>query len=196
MSTIDSQRRKLTTHQIASMLGVSDQSVANWVDAGHLLASRTPGGHRRIEVGDLVAFLREQGVSVPQELLPASMTILVVDDEPEVAESVADLLRHHCPKYRVVTATDGFAAGRLVSDLLPDLVLLDLYMPGLDGFEVCRRIKSDPKTTDIMVVAMTAHHTDEAEQAITEAGAEVCFAKPLLGEALAEIICDLLICDS
>jgi len=192
MNSKNDRNRIFTTHQVAQMLGVSDQSVANWVDAGLLVASRTPGGHRRIQRADLVTFLRDKGVPVPVELLPTSMTILVVDDEPEVGELVASLLRRAFPDYNVATATDGFGAGRLVSELHPDVVVLDLYMPGLDGFEVCRRIKMDPRTMDIKVVAMTAHYTDDAVAAVTEAGAEICLAKPIDGTKMSELIGGLL----
>lgn len=193
MTSRQDPSRKFTTHQVAKLLGVSDQSVANWVDAGKLKASRTPGGHRRIEHEDLVAFLTAQNVPIPAELKPDSMTILVVDDEAGVADVVAGQVRSRFPNHTVVTANDGFAAGRLVSDLQPQLVILDLFMPGLDGFEVCRRIKDDPRTASIQVIAMTAHHTSDTEQTIIEAGAEACFAKPVDLERLATRIGELLV---
>ena len=185
-------RKKLTTFQIANMLGVSDQSVSNWIDAGQLSAERTPGGHRRIEPADLVTFLKEHKMRIPDELDVAPTTILIVDDEADVAEWIANTLRENCPGFRVLTAHDGFDAGKIITAELPDLVILDLYMPGLDGFEVCRRVKSDPQTQSIKIVAATAHPSPQAEQAIREAGAEVYLTKPVEADHLVRVVGDLL----
>jgi len=185
-------RKKLTTFQIANMLGVSDQSVSNWIDAGQLPAERTPGGHRRVEPDDLIEFLKQQEMRIPDELDVAPTTILSVDDDTDVAEWIAKTLGENRPDFRVLTAHDGFDAGKIITTERPDLVILDLYMPGLDGFEVCRRIKSDPQTQSIKVVAATAHPSAQAEQAITDAGAEAYLTKPLEGDNLVSLVRDLL----
>ncbi len=161
------------------MLGVALQSVANWVDAGQLRAGRTPGGHRRIEPRDLLDFLKQQGMGVPKELQPSSRKVLVVDDEEAVVGWVADEIRAECPDVEVLVAHDGFAAGEIVGFEKPDVVVLDIRMPGIDGFEVCRRIKAREETRNTTVVAMTAHHSPEVEQRILKCGAEVCLTKPL-----------------
>ena len=188
-------RKQLTTFQIANMLGVSDQSVSNWIDAGQLSAERTPGGHRRILPDDLIAFLKKRGMRIPDELNVAPTTILIVDDEADVAEWIANILRENCPDFRILTANDGFDAGKIIPAELPDLVIIDLYMPGLDGFEVCRKIKSDPQTQSIKVIAATAHPSKQAEQAIVDAGAEVYLTKPIEVDQLVSAIGDLLNCD-
>ena len=184
--------KKLTTFQIANMLGVSDQSVSNWIDAGQLPAERTPGGHRRIEPADLIEFLKKQEMRIPDELGVAPTTILIVDDEADVAEWIANILRKNCPDFRILTAHDGFDAGKIVTAELPDLVILDLYMPGLDGFQVCSRIKTDPRSRSIKVVAATAHPSEQAEQAIRDAGADIYLTKPVEADSLVQIIGDLL----
>lgn len=185
-------RKKLTTFQIANMLDVSDQSVSNWIDAGQLPCERTPGGHRRVEREALIAFLKRLKMGIPPELDPQPPIILIIDDEPEVGEWIGKFLRKEFSNYRFVTASDGFDAGRIIMAQRPDLVILDLYMPGMDGFEVCRRIKSDLQTQSIKVIAITAHPSDQAEQGIIDAGAEVCLTKPLDGNHLADLISDLL----
>ncbi|WP_343869447.1 two-component system response regulator [Caenispirillum bisanense] len=80
--------------------------------------------------------------------------ILIVDDEPINVKVLVDLLRD---QYALVVAKDGpQALSRLAGDVLPDLVLLDVMMPGMDGLEVCRRIKADPRTADLPVIFVTA----------------------------------------
>lgn len=185
-------RKKLTTFQIANMLGVSDQSVANWIDAGQLIAERTPGGHRRVTPGNLIGFLKQQEMQIPDELEVAPPTILVVDDEPDVIQWFAETLQQNCPDFRVLTAGDGFDAGKIVTAENPDLVILDIYMPGLDGYDVCRRIKSEPQTQSIKIGAITAHPSEQAEQAIVEAGAEAYLTKPVEADHLVQLVMDML----
>jgi excisionase family DNA binding protein len=186
------RKKKLTTFQIANMLGVSDQSIANWIDAGLLPAERTPGGHRRVEPDDLVGFLTDRGMRIPSELAPTSPTILIVDDETETADVLRKAIRKAFPEIRVLVASDGFDAGRVVVAERPALVILDLYMPGLDGFEVCRRIKADAGTRSTRVVAVTAHPSPEAERDILDAGAETCLAKPVGAKAIATVVREML----
>ncbi len=186
------KNRRLTTFVIANMLGVSDQSVSNWIDAGQLVAERTPGGHRRVLPEDLIRFLKQKNMRIPPELDPAPPTVLVVDDETEVAEWIASQLRERCGGCRILLAHDGFDAGRIVVTERPDVVVLDLYMPGMDGFEVCRRIKADARTAMTKVVAVTAHPSAQAERAIGEAGAEGYLPKPLKGEQLAAMVLGLM----
>ena len=83
------------------------------------------------------------------------------------------------PEVSTLIALDGYEAGRLVQTFAPQVVLLDLMMPGLDGFEVCERIKQDPTTRNTRVLAMTGLYTPENEVKILGAGAEYCLAKPI-----------------
>ena len=166
------------------MLGAALQSVSNWIDAGQLRAGRTPGGHRRIEPKDLLEFLRKQGLAIPAELLPSLPKVLVVDDEEAVASWVAAVIRVERPDVEVLIAHDGFSAGEIVGAEGPDVVVLDLQMPGIDGFEVCRRIKAREDTRKTTVLAITAYPSPRTEQRILDCGAEVCLTKPLAADVL------------
>ena len=170
--------KTLSTSEIAKLCGFGVRSVAGWVDQGLLKAGKTPGGHRRIEVKDLVDFLRRQGLPVPSELGPSAPKILIVDDEEAVTRLIAEELKEICPDYEVRLAYDGFAAGDLVGSWKPDVVLLDLRMPDLNGFEVCRRIMAKEDAAGTAVIAMTAYYSPEAEEEILECGARACLAKP------------------
>jgi DNA-binding response OmpR family regulator len=90
--------------------------------------------------------------------------------------------------FEVATAKDGFEAGRLVASLKPEVVLLDLRMPGMDGFQVCKTIKAAPESAGTVVIAMTGYHTPETEARILECGAVRCFAKPVDPETIASFI--------
>jgi excisionase family DNA binding protein len=170
-----------TTFEAAKLCHVSPLSIINWVNAGRLPAFRTPGGHRRIRREDLVRFMRDSGIPLPAELKEGSgrRRVLVVDDEPNIREVLSEHLSTRANPYEVLTAADGFEAGRLVATFRPDVVLLDLRMPGVDGFQVCRTIKADPGTTSTLVIAMTGYHTPETEARILECGALRCLSKPV-----------------
>ncbi|MCD4824996.1 MAG: response regulator [Phycisphaerae bacterium] len=169
----------LSTFAIAEMLHVDPGSVANWIDQGLLKAHRTPGGHRRVVVEDLVKFLREHKMPVPPEIGSTPVRILVVDDEEAVAKLIARAIRAQNSDYEVVEAHDGFRAGTMIATIRPDVVILDLRMPGMDGYEVCRMIKAQEATKHAEVIAMTAFPSPESEKRIKECGARVCLAKPL-----------------
>ena len=100
-------------------------------------------------------------------------TILVVDDEPKIVRLARDYLEHS--GYRVVTAGDGKAALDTVRQSRPDLVVLDLNLPGIDGLEVCRRIRSD---SDVPIIMLTAR-VEETDRLIgLEIGADDYITKP------------------
>jgi excisionase family DNA binding protein len=179
-----------TTFEAAKLCHVSPLSIINWVNAGRLPAFRTPGGHRRIRREDLARFMRENGIPLPEELRDGSgrPRVLVVDDEHLIRDVIAENLAHRATPFDVVTAADGFEAGRLIATFRPDVVLLDLRMPGLDGFQVCRTIKADSETASTIVIAMTGYHTPETEARIVECGAVRCVAKPIEPSAIAAVI--------
>jgi len=104
-------------------------------------------------------------------------TILAVDDTPVNLSLITGLLKSH---YRVKVANSGEKALRVVhSDSPPDLVLLDVMMPDLDGIEVCRRMKDDPRTRHIPVIFLTAMSKSEDERIGLEAGAVDYITKPI-----------------
>ncbi|MBX3706827.1 MAG: response regulator [Pseudomonadales bacterium] len=111
--------------------------------------------------------------------LPAARErLLIVDDNRSFNDYLAALFRIEVPGLEIHSAYDGFEAGRQVALHKPTVVLLDVMMPGIDGSEVCRRLKNDPETADIRVVAMTGYHSPEVEKKMLAAGARVLLEKP------------------
>lgn len=104
-------------------------------------------------------------------------SVLMVDDEEQNRELLRDLLEVR--GYQVTEAEDGEQALQKVAEIPPDVILLDLMMPGLDGFEVCRRIKGDPQTAHIPILLVTALHERNVRLAGIGAGANDFLTKPI-----------------
>ena len=177
-------RQTLSTTEVARMLGVSVGSVKNWIDNGHLKAGRTPGGHRHVSAPDLTAFLERQGLPVPSELRPAPTKVLVVDGDPLFRQWTAEVVGQARPSLTILEAPDGYAAGGLVTKERPNVVLLDLRMSDLDGYDVCRRIKADRETQEAVVIATADDWGDDARRRIMDCGAKACLTKPISSDAL------------
>ncbi len=157
----------------AQMCGVSRATMWNWVKSGKVDAFVTPGGHSRIRREEMDRLLEANGFARDEK--PVQKRILIVDDDPAVRKVIG--LRLDREGYRVTTAENGFEAGIMVSQQRPDLVLLDLFMEGIDGFEVCRTIKSDDNLKPIKVLAISGVNDDEIEQRILAEGADGFLSK-------------------
>jgi len=112
--------------------------------------------------------------------------ILVVDDDPRLLHVVSTYLS--IEGYEVATAPDGEEALRVVGDVRPSLVILDVMMPGMDGIEVCRRIKQGPQTSHIPVLMFTALSRDEDVESGRAAGADRFISKPFSLQGLRTVI--------
>ena len=103
--------------------------------------------------------------------------ILCVDDEPAIREFLTEVLAED--GYEVITACDGLEALSMAAEQQPDLILLDIMMPNLDGMETCRRLREQPTTRDIRIIILTANNTrDRLEESIL-AGADDFLGKPV-----------------
>jgi CheY-like chemotaxis protein len=169
-----------TTHDLSRLLHVNPRSVINWIEQDLLQSFRTPGGHRRVRHEDLLAFLRKHKIPMPAALSSGSFSVLVVEDDEDVSKMIQTFLSGQ-NGYRISTATDGITALISVGRDRPDLMILDVKIPGVDGVEVCRQIKADPKS-QTAIIAISGQADNAAK--VIDAGADAFLAKPLDLEAL------------
>lgn len=185
-------RTHLTPSEVAEALLVSPATVRQWASSGQLKAELTPGGHRRFLRDEVEAFARRRRSRADKrggaERGRQPLRVLIVDDDRPLCEYLGVLLTTLGEEVVSETAFDGFEAGLKVAAFKPHLMLLDLYMPGMDGFEVCRRIKEKPETRSIRVVGISSQLSDENRQRILAAGASHCLAKPLDETALRDLL--------
>jgi len=183
----------LTVSQASKYCKVSSKTIINWIEAGHLKAYKTVGGHRRIKKEDMDQFLREKGMPLPEEPKGEERKkILVVDDDKIIVETIVQALEEDEYGYEMISASDGFEAGLQISHFKPDLLILDIMMPDINGYEVCQRVKSSPETKDVKIVVLSAYLNDEAFTQMKEYGADACFSKPLPLEQLRYEVAKLL----
>ncbi|MBS3917260.1 MAG: response regulator [Deltaproteobacteria bacterium] len=175
----------LTVSQASKYCNVSSKTIINWIEAGHLKAYKTVGGHRRIKKEDLDQFLRDKGMPLPEEPKGEERKrILVVDDDKIIVETIVQSLEEDEFGYEMISASDGFEAGLQVSHFKPDLLILDIMMPDINGYEVCQKVKSNPESKDTKIIVLSAYLNDEAFKQMKDYGADACFSKPLPLEQL------------
>jgi excisionase family DNA binding protein len=199
--------RFLTSVEVAAVCGVSPRTVSNWIRTGVIAAHRTVGGHGRVAIGDLRRFLVERGMPVPPELGGSAgdpgvaaqqdrveprprPRVLVIDDDEVLLEVMREVLS--ASGFDVETARHGFLAGYLVGHYRPNVILLDILMPGLDGYEVLSLMRRRPEARAIPVVACTSLKGPDVEGRLRSAGFEGYARKPLDFRSLVDTIRGLL----
>ncbi len=169
-----------TVYTASQYCKVSSQTIINWIDSGYIKAYKTPGGHRRINVKDLEAFMQKQGIPIPEIVEESGRKrILVVDDDPIIVESIVQSLEEDEHDYEVISASDGFEAGLQVNHFKPHLMILDIMMPDIKGHDVCKKIKSSEDTRHTKIIVLSAYLDEEKFNKMKEYGADACFSKPL-----------------
>lgn len=192
----------LKISEIAECANVLPSTIRHYTDLGLIqYAATTEGGHRLYhETETLLQLARikrlaARGLALPEIKSQLSgkgkKRILVVDDEPEVQDLVLDVLKDRYP-FEIKSAMDGFTAGRLLTDFVPDLVILDIMLPGINGFDVCKQLRSDPDFQATKIIAITGYDTQENLKKIMDTGADAYLPKPLEIRALLKAVGDLL----
>lgn len=175
---MNESNKPYTTGEVANFCHVTINAVKKWIASGKLTAFRTPGGHWRVNRDDFMSFLDKYKLDIKEEVFPERRKVLIIDDELNVVEFIKGALETMNGGYLIETANDGYEALIKVGDFKPELMVLDIRMPKIDGFEVCRRIKGDEHTKDIKILAVTAYGKDDIEK-ILQCGADYCLPKPI-----------------
>lgn len=183
--------------EVANICGVVNQTAINWVKNGYLKAFTTPGGQYRIYAEDFVSFLVEREMRIPRELIdlvPGSngqKKILIIDDDKDLNEVLHDSFLRKLEGYTVLQAFDGFEAGKILQAEKPDVVILDINLPGIDGHELCSRIKSDKDLGNPVIISISGLNDIVEEEKILSLGADAFFPKPLNFDKLADAVTKL-----
>jgi excisionase family DNA binding protein len=184
---MSSTKKYLTSAEAAEILMVSPVTLRQWAQKGLLPSVATAGGHRRFLPEEIERFARERGISAPAAAGGRPRRILIADDDSTYREILAAAIRRKAPDIELHLAADGFEAGMMTQTAQPDTFLLDLNMPGLNGTDVCRRLRAQPATCAARLVIITGLLTPEVAAEIQDAGADASIEKavdtgPILDE--------------
>jgi excisionase family DNA binding protein len=177
-------KQSFSTSEVAKFCHVTADTIRKWAEAGRIRVFKTPGGHRRIRRDDLLRFLTDNAIPLHADLEASKIKILVVDDEKAVISAIRRFLERANTPFQIQSAVDGYEAGHQIASFKPQVVFLDLRLPGIDGFEVCRRIKADPESSNTHIIAMTGYYEGEVANEVTTLGAAMLVQKPFTPDDL------------
>lgn len=180
-----------TTGEAAKICKVSQQTIIRCFDSGQLKGFRVPGSRfRRIPRDQLFTFMRDNGI--PTDALESGKRkVLIVDDDEELVELIEDVLVRD-GRFEVRTVNNGFDAGMMVKDYRPDIIVLDIMLPDINGKEVCQRVRSDKAMDDVRIICISGMVEEEKIGELKAAGADDFMHKPFEVEKLVERMCQLL----
>ena len=183
--------------EVANICGVVNQTAINWIKNKYLKAFMTPGGQYRVYADDLYHFLESRGMRIPAELKSLLQRtekfsrLLIVEDDIALNNLLKKFFQKPGSGFTIFQAMDGFEAGRVVSEQKPGTIILDINLPGIDGRELCRKIKGDPQYSNPVIIAITGLDDPDLEKLILQDGADAFMAKPFEPQALADKIQEL-----
>lgn len=162
------QPRSYSTSEVARRLGISTQTVQRWVDSGQLKAWKTLGGHRRIEAEGAELLFRLHGLAIPDappstpdseapQRTDGALSVLIVDDNPDDREILAQLLEDALPAATVAAATNGFQGLIAIGRMSPDVVITDLLMPHMNGFEMLKHLQTEKTGRPGVILAVSSN---------------------------------------
>ncbi|MDR2704726.1 MAG: response regulator [Planctomycetaceae bacterium] len=180
-----------TTGEAAKICKVSQQTIIRCFDSGQLKGFRVPGSRfRRIPRDQLFTFMRDNGI--PTDALESGKRkVLVVDDDRELVELICDVLERD-GRFETKSVNNGFDAGMMVKEYRPDLIVLDVMLPDINGKEVCVRVRSDDSLEEVKIICISGMVEDDKILELRMAGANDFLQKPFETEKLIERMCNLL----
>jgi len=177
-----------TTGEAAKVCKVSQQTIIRCFDNGQLKGFRVPGSRfRRIPREALYKFMKDNGI--PTDALESGKRkVLVVDDDLELVELIVKVLDED-GRFEVRTANNGFDAGMMVKEYRPDLIVLDVMLPDINGKEVCQRVRSDSNMEEVRILCISGMIEEDKIAELKLAGADDFLHKPFDLEELIDRMC-------
>ncbi len=181
--------------EVANICGVVNQTAINWIRNGYLKAFKTPGGQFRVYPDDLAEFMEGRNMDVPDDVAACctrrrygSRSLLIVDDDKGLNTVVAKYMQKQLSGIEVLQAFDGFEAGSQMAERKPSCLILDLDLPGIDGFELCKKINENKNFGSPAIIVVTALENQEVEAQVKSLGVKQFFRKPLNLADLVQVV--------
>jgi excisionase family DNA binding protein len=180
-----------TTGEAAKICKVSQQTIIRCFDNGTLKGFRVPGSRfRRIPRDHLFVFMKDNGI--PTDALESGRKkLLIVDDDQDLVDLMRDGFERD-GRFEIRTANNGFDAGMQVKEFRPDLVVLDVMLPDINGREVCQRVRSDRTMDTVKILCFSGMVEADKISDLRSAGANDFMQKPFTIDQLIDRVCDQL----
>lgn len=174
------EKKYYMTGEIAKITGISQKTIKNYCTQGKIKSEKTPiTNYRRISRQNLVRFLEEN--SIPLDILDgkSGKKVLVTDDDKKIVKLVTEYLKNIDESFIIDTASNGYEACIKAGVLIPDIMILDLNMPKVDGFEVVRNIRTIEETKHARIIICTGYASEENRKTLEEFGVSLIIEKPV-----------------
>jgi two-component system, OmpR family, response regulator RpaA len=180
-----------TTGEAAKICKVSQQTIIRCFDNGQLKGFRVPGSRfRRIPREALYKFMKDNGI--PTDALESGKRkVLLVDDDADLLKLMTDVLEED-GRFEVRVASNGFDAGMMVKEYRPDMIVLDVMLPDINGKEVCHRVRADNTLEDVRILCISGMIEEDKVQELRLSGADDFLPKPFEIDELIDRMCGLL----
>ena len=182
-------KKYLSTGDIAGYCEVNVTTVKRWIREGHLPGFQTPMGHFRVTKQDFIQFLHDNNMPIDEALVEKEdKRVLIIDDDPGMIKTILMTLEGMDIEMSVDSATDGYEGLMKIGQSVPDLLIIDLNMPKINGYEVIKQVKESKAFSSAEIMVVSSVLSEEAESRLEALGVSTLLKKPFkLGDLKDEV---------
>jgi len=184
-----------TSGEVARYCHTTVMQVNRWIKNKDLKAFRYPGGHYRITKEEFKSFLKRNNMPIIDDYFREQhgKKILIADDDKNVVDAIHRLFSKKDKDFKIEIAYDGYEALIKAGDFKPDLIILDILMPKIDGLEICRRLRKDKTITPgIKILVITGYSDAYDRETVLANGADDYLLKPFDTQSIVKSVEKLL----
>lgn len=171
-------KKPLSVGQVAEVCRVSKKTVLNWIYDGGLKAFTTYGGHYRVWPANIKKFLDATGMDIPFDFIDERTTnALIIDDDGDYSQMLKSAVKAELPNVEVTTTDDGYEGLVLIGEIRPQLVVLDIRMPKVDGMQVLELLKNRKTDHDMKVLVVSAYLDEKTRKQLKSTVADYALDK-------------------
>jgi two-component system, OmpR family, response regulator len=171
-------KKPLSVGLVADVCRVSKKTVLNWIYDGGLKAFTTYGGHYRVWPSNLKKFLDTTGMDIPFDFLDERTTnLLIIDDDADYAQMLKSAVKAELPNVEVTATDDGYEGLVMIGEIKPQVVILDIRMPKVDGMQVLELLKNRKVDHEMKILVVSAYLDDKTRKQLKTTVADYALDK-------------------
>ncbi len=168
----------LTTFETSRLCGVVHTTIIRWIKDGKLKAYETPGGHRRIQIEDLLAFMKHYNMPIPAAFPKNMPSIMALDDNKQILSMIRKAFETFASDIELYTTSNPVEAMVMLGNHPADLLILDVIMPAMDGIQVCKTLKTREETAKMKIIVITGKLLSHEQEDFLNRNADYVMRKP------------------